>query len=86
MPPGDGKDTQYGNPMMQQQQQSAWQEAEEVETAEEEEHGRAKNLMIREQMRTHNAAGGRGQGGARGGGVQPLNVDIVARSTSIVME
>jgi hypothetical protein len=85
VPPGGGKDTQYGNPMMQQHQQPAWQ-AEEAETAEEES-GRAKHLMIREQM---NAAGGRGQdqggarGGARGGGVQPLNVDAVARSTSIV--
>ena len=46
MPPGDGKDTQYGNPVMQQQQQQARQGSEEVETAEEE-RGRVKNLMIR---------------------------------------
>ena len=54
--PGNGKDTQDGNPMKQQQQQPARQEAE----------GRgSKNLMIREQTRTYNAEGGRGQGGAR---------------------
>jgi hypothetical protein len=36
VPPGDGKDTQYGNSIMQQQQQQARQGAEEAETAEEE--------------------------------------------------
>ena len=71
-PPGDGKDTQYGNPMM----QPARQEAEERGS---------KNLMIREQTRTYNAEGGRGQGGARGE-VQPLDIDAVARSTSIALE
>jgi hypothetical protein len=83
--------TQYGNPMMQQQQQQHQErhEAEEAETVEGERgsvSGRPKNHMIREQMRTHNAAGGRGQGGVRGGGVRPLNVGTVARSTSIVLE
>ena len=74
--PGNGKDTQDGNPMKQQQQQPARQEAEERGS---------KNLMIREQTRTYNAEGGRGQGGARGE-VQPLDIDAVARSTSIVLE
>ena len=41
--PGGGKDTQYGNPMMQQQQQPARQEADEAETAEEE-RGRGGNV------------------------------------------
>jgi hypothetical protein len=41
--------------------------------------------MIREQTRTYNAEGGRGQGGARGE-VQPLDIDAVARSTSIALE
>jgi hypothetical protein len=58
----------------------ARQEAEETKTAEED-RGRAKSHMIREQMRTHSAAGERGQGGARGGGVQSRNVDTIARST-----
>jgi hypothetical protein len=87
VPPGDGTDMhQYGNPMMQQQQQQARQEAEEAETAEEES-GRGKNHMIRKQTRTYDAAGERGQGGgARGGEVQPLHIDVIARSTSIVLE
>ena len=63
----------------------ARQEAEKTETAEED-RGRAKSHMIREQTRTHSAAGERGQGGARGGGVQPRNGDTIARSTSIVLE
>ena len=45
----------------------------------------SKNHMIREQTRTYSAAGGQGQGGARGGEVQPLHIDAVARSTSIVL-
>jgi hypothetical protein len=69
-------DTQYENPMMQQQQQPARQEAEERGS---------KNLMIREQTRMYNADGGRGQGGGRGE-VQPLDIDAVARSTSIALE
>ena len=83
--PGGGNNMQYGNPMMQQQQQQARQGAEVAETAEEE-RGRAKNLMIREQTRTYKAAGGRGQGVAFGDGVQPLNVGTVARNTSVVLE
>ena len=83
--PGGGNNMQYGNPMMQQQQQQARQGAEVAETAEEE-RGRAKNLMIREQTRTYKAAGGRRQGVAFGGGVQPLNVGTVARNTSVVLE
>lgn len=70
--PGGGKDTQYGNPILQQQQQQERQGAEEAETAEEERgsvSGSPKNCVIREQTRTHNAAGGRGQGGAHGGEV-----------------
>ena len=63
----------------------ARQEAEKTETAEED-RGRAKSHMIREQKRTHSAAGERGQRGARGGGVQSRNVDTIARSTSIVLE
>ena len=51
VPPGGGKgypkDTQYGNPMVQQQRQQARQGAEEAETAEEE-RGRVENHMIRE--------------------------------------
>ena len=84
-PSSGGNDTQYDNPMMQHQQQRARQGAEVAGTAEEE-RGRAKNLMIREQTRTYNAAGGRGQGGALGGGVQPLSVGTVARNTSVVLE
>jgi hypothetical protein len=72
-PPGDGKDTQYGNPMM----QPARQEAEERGS---------KNLMIREQTRMYNAEGGRGQGGGARGEVQPFGIDAVARSTSIALE
>ena len=71
-------------------EQQERQGAEEAETAEEEERGRGENHMIHEQMmRTHNAAGGQRQGGAvgaLGGGVQPLNVGTVARSTSVVLE
>ena len=78
VPPGAEKDTQDGNPIMQQPQQ----EAETVE----EERGRVKKHTIREQTRTYNAAGGQGQGGARGGEVQPLNIGAVARITSIVLE
>jgi hypothetical protein len=88
--PGGGKDTQYGNPILQQQQQQERQGAEEAETAEEERgsvSGSPQNHAIREQMRMYNAAGGWGQGGgARGGEVQPLHIDAVARSTSIVLE